>query len=289
MAEPSGQQRTDTMPRRRISPSSIDIPLEDDTTQWNHRQAKKRTQGLSRKRPSHIRTPDEVLTGMLEASDTSDTYATVPEETSEVLDRVLNSQIILDTDVEVAGERTELSSSALPENAVGLVTDPEPKSDPAEEEEIKRQVSQEIESNVAAGIGETYNYPPFSLLKEGIKESNRGINAELKLNANRLTDTIKSFGIEARLINITRGPSVTRFELEMDRGIKLNKLTGLADDIALSLGATGVRIAPIPDKVAVVGIEVPNKTVSIVHLREVLESKEFISSESKVSFAVARI
>ncbi|MEG1396954.1 MAG: DNA translocase FtsK, partial [Oscillospiraceae bacterium] len=78
---------------------------------------------------------------------------------------------------------------------------------------------------------------------------------ELKLNQERLTETIRSFGIDAKISGVVRGPSVTRYELELDQGIRLNKLTNLSDDIALSLGAEAVRIAPIPDKISTVGIE----------------------------------
>lgn len=87
---------------------------------------------------------------------------------------------------------------------------------------------------------------------------------------------------------MTRGPSVTRYEVELDQGVRLNKLTNLADDIALALGATGVRIAPIPDKISMVGIEVPNKLVSPVYIHDVIDSSEFRDNPSKVSFAVGR-
>ena len=89
-----------------------------------------------------------------------------------------------------------------------------------------------------------------------------------------MVDTLESFGIEAQIIGIVRGPSVTRFELTIERGIKFSRITALSDDIALSLGAVSVRIAPIPDKVAI-GIEVPNKTVTMVNIREVLGSEAF--------------
>ena len=101
-------------------------------------------------------------------------------------------------------------------------------------------------------------------------------------------DTIHSFGIDANIINVVRGPSVTRYELALEQGVKLNKLTNLADDIALALGATGVRIAPIPDKISVVGIEVPNKVVSPVSIHSVIESTTFTNSKSKTSFAVGK-
>ena len=103
-----------------------------------------------------------------------------------------------------------------------------------------------------------------------------------------MSDTIRSFGIDATIANVTRGPSVTRYEVELDQGVRLNKLTNLADDIALALGATGVRIAPIPDKISMVGIEVPNKLVSPVYIHDVIDSSEFRDNPSKVSFAVGR-
>ena len=110
----------------------------------------------------------------------------------------------------------------------------------------------------------------------------------MRQNAERLSDTLQSFGIEAHIINVTRGPSVTRYELELQRGVKLSKVTNLADDIALALGASGVRIAAIPDKISVVGIEVPNRIVSVVMAREVIDSPEFAKHKSKVSFAVGK-
>ena len=133
-----------------------------------------------------------------------------------------------------------------------------------------------------------YQYPPLSLLTEGSGEIGGEALAELNANKQRLSDTIHSFGIEANIINVTRGPSVTRYELELDQGVRLNKLTNLSDDIALALGATGVRIAPIPDRISMVGIEVPNKLVSPVNIHNVIGSKAFTDSSSKVSFAVGK-
>ena len=112
--------------------------------------------------------------------------------------------------------------------------------------------------------------------------------AEVEMNAKRLESTIRSFGISATLKNVTRGPSVTRYEVELEQGVKLARLTNLSDDIALALGATGVRIAPIPNKISIVGIEVPNKIVNVVALREIIESPEFQGKSSKLSFAVGK-
>ena len=110
----------------------------------------------------------------------------------------------------------------------------------------------------------------------------------MRENSRRLNETLASFKIDAHIINVTRGPSVTRYEVELDKGVRLNKLTGCADDIALSLGAPSVRIAAVPGKISIVGIEVPNRAVTTVSLREVIDSPEFHKSKSKSSFAVGK-
>ena len=132
-----------------------------------------------------------------------------------------------------------------------------------------------------------YRYPPISLLKLPPKGASDG-TLEMKENSRRLNETLASFKIDAHIVNVTRGPSVTRYEVELEKGVRLNKLTSAADDIALSLGASGVRIAAVPDKISVVGIEVPNKVVTKVSLREVIDSKEFNAANSKSAFAVGK-
>ena len=133
-----------------------------------------------------------------------------------------------------------------------------PKMTRQEREAAAEEVARDIEETMAGQEDQPYQYPPLSLLEEGTGLDSGEALGELRTNQQRLSDTIHSFGIEANIVNVTRGPSVTRYELELDQGVRLNKLTNLADDIALALGATGVRIAPIPDKVSMVGIEVPN-------------------------------
>ncbi|OLA43235.1 MAG: hypothetical protein BHW31_00785 [Firmicutes bacterium CAG:110_56_8] len=110
----------------------------------------------------------------------------------------------------------------------------------------------------------------------------------MRENSRRLNETLASFNIDAHIINVTRGPSVTRYEVELDKGVRLNKITGCADDIALSLGASGVRIAAVPGKISVVGIEVPNRAVTTVSLREVIDSPEFAKAKSKTSVALGK-
>ena len=132
-----------------------------------------------------------------------------------------------------------------------------------------------------------YCFPPIDLLKPPARSTSDG-TLEMKENSKRLNETLASFKIDAHIINVTRGPSVTRYEVELDKGVRLNKLTSCADDIALSLGASGVRIAAVPGKISVVGIEVPNRSVTNVNLREVIDSAEFNKSKSKSTFAVGK-
>ena len=132
-----------------------------------------------------------------------------------------------------------------------------------------------------------YCFPPIDLLKRPARGSADG-TVEMRENSRRLNETLASFNIDAHIINVTRGPSVTRYEVELDKGVRLSKLTGCADDIALSLGASGVRIAAVPGKISVVGIEVPNRTVNTVSLREVIDSGEFAKAKSKSSIALGK-
>lgn len=133
-----------------------------------------------------------------------------------------------------------------------------------------------------------YRYPPLTLLDECNSDVDPNIGDELRQNAELLVDTLKSFGVETRIINISRGPSVTRYELQPAAGVKISKITNLSDDIALNLATVGVRIeAPIPGKAAV-GIEVPNKATSSVRLREIIGSKKFEDAKSKLTVAVGK-
>ena len=132
-----------------------------------------------------------------------------------------------------------------------------------------------------------YSYPPIGLLKLA---NNSGVDgeSEMRLNAQKLVSTLESFGVRAEITHISRGPSVTRYELCPAPGVKISKITNLSDDIALNLAANGVRIeAPIPGKAAV-GIEVPNKAVNVVSMRELIDSKEFEEGESKLTCVLGK-
>ena len=150
-------------------------------------------------------------------------------------------------------------------------------------EEVTAAVEQEL-----AQPEEAYQYPPITLLDENTADNYTEVGAELRSNSQRLAQTLQSFGVDARPSAVVHGPSVTRYEFTLEQGVKLSKITNLADDIALALGASGVRIAPIPNKISVVGIEVPNRAVTPVRIRDVVESRTFTEHKSPVAFAVGK-
>jgi len=155
---------------------------------------------------------------------------------------------------------------------------------------IKQELEKEIElNNISVKPNYKYEYPTVGLLNENTaSQMNKSDKKELLNNANKLQETLSSFGVEAKVIQVTKGPSVTRFELQPSAGVKVSKIVNLADDIALNLASSGVRIeAPIPGKAAV-GIEVPNKELSAVYLREVIESNEFSSANKNLSFCLGK-
>ena len=169
---------------------------------------------------------------------------------------------------------------------VAQVADAKAKVTAKEAQESAAQVAEEI-AKAQQEVKPEYRFPPIDLLRPS-QRGNLDATAEMRENTRRLNETLASFKIEAHIINVTRGPSVTRYEVELDKGVRLNKLTSCADDIALSLGASGVRIAAVPGKISIVGIEVPNRAVTNVSLREVIDSPEFVRAKSKSSFAVGK-
>ena len=133
-----------------------------------------------------------------------------------------------------------------------------------------------------------YKKPKIDLLSKPERANNEGVNEELKRKAHILDETLKNFGVDARVVQVTQGPAVTRYEVQPNVGVKVSKIVSLSDDIALNLQAKSIRIeAPIPGKAAV-GIEVENSVVNTVTLREIISSKEFKNQKSKISFAVGK-
>jgi S-DNA-T family DNA segregation ATPase FtsK/SpoIIIE len=133
-----------------------------------------------------------------------------------------------------------------------------------------------------------YIFPPLSLLGDEPKQKGGETKADMMTNAKKLEDTLSSFGVQAKVIQINKGPTVTRYELQPSQGVKVSKIVNLSDDIALNLAATGIRIeAPIPGKAAV-GIEVPNTETQSVYLKSVIESDVFKKAKSKLTFALGK-
>ena len=150
-----------------------------------------------------------------------------------------------------------------------------------------RRMRAEVKQNQKAEQS-AYVYPPTKLLEPAVDTESDSAYMEMQNNATKLVETLNSFGVKANIVNICRGPSVTRYELQPAPGVKISKITNLSDDIALNLAANGVRIeAPIPGKAAV-GIEVPNKVTSMVTLRELVETDEFKNNKSKLNCVLGR-
>lgn len=164
---------------------------------------------------------------------------------------------------------------------------PEPaKTEATTNPEVQKEAAQQPAAAPAEPAEKPYVFPPISLLGRDPGNSSGSGILEQQKNGRKLEMTLKSFGVEARVINVSAGPTVTRYEVSPSQGVKVSKIVNLADDIALNLAASGIRIeAPIPGKAAV-GIEVPNKETKSVYLRTVLESDAFRKHPSKLAFAL---
>ncbi len=199
---------------------------------------------------------------------------------------------------EPAAESVEPSAPALALHlqhaAEEAAAQQEPATAPSEPEPIimsQKELEQEValveKQSKEQPVG-VYRVPPLSLLKKDSGSPSSVGREEVSAASSKILETLHSFGVEATLLGASRGPAVTRYELSPAAGVKISKITNLSDDIALSLAAVGVRIeAPIPGKAAI-GIEVPNKTVSTVYLRSILESDSFRRAESPLTFCLGR-
>ena len=252
-------------PRRR---AAIDIPLDDEPpAKQPQPQPEEPTFAPKEKKPffsrksSTVRTPDQVLRG------------------------------------EPAEEATPVAPAAPVTSPPAASAAPAPVAKPREaaKPSVTAQEVQDATEEVTAAVEqelaqpeEAYQYPPITLLDENTADNYTEVGAELRSNSQRLAQTLQSFGVDARPGAVVHGPSVTRYEFTLEQGVKLSKITNLADDIALALGASGVRIAPIPNKISVVGIEVPNRAVTPVRIRDVVESRTFTEHKSPVAFAVGK-
>ena len=252
-------------PRRR---AAIDIPLDDEPPA---KQPEPRPEGPAfapkEKKPffsrksSAVRTPDQVLRG--EPAEEAAPVAPAAPVTSPPAASAAPAPV---------AKPREAAKPSVTAQEVQDAT-----------EEVTAAVEQEL-----AQPEEAYQYPPITLLDENTADNYTEVGAELRSNSQRLAQTLQSFGVDARPGAVVHGPSVTRYEFTLEQGVKLSKITNLADDIALALGASGVRIAPIPNKISVVGIEVPNRAVTPVRIRDVVESRTFTEHKSPVAFAVGK-
>ena len=176
----------------------------------------------------------------------------------------------------------KLSGSGATEAAE--IADPPKKMSAAEVAAETAAVASEIEAKDDDG---SYEKPPIYLLRKGHSVA-ANVDEELDMNRTRLENALRSFGVNASVTETTHGPTVTRYDFELEQGVKLSRITNLADDIALALGVVSVRIAPIPDKISTVGIEVPNKIISTVYLRDIIDSPKFLTSKADLTFAIGK-
>lgn len=248
--------------RKKSAP--IDIPLDDEPVPEEYVEKKV---GFFNTNP-RVKTPDEVIK---KQSPTDDVAPLSFEEAADIAGVAIENP-----DIETQEVTSERRAPAPRKTGI----------DPVQVEEEREKIARTIESRSVEDRPE-YTLPPSDLLVPGSASTVDG-KEEMSINRERLQSTLDSFGVNASIIDITRGPTVTRYDLELEAGVKLTKLTNLADDLALSLGVSGVRIAPIPDKISTVGVEVPNKIVSMVYLRDIIESKSFQGAASKLSFAVGK-
>lgn len=191
-------------------------------------------------------------------------------------------------------EDTESKNEALKDTeaaAAKTATPSQPKKNPrSSKEEIAERIAdvQAEMEKTAEAVKKEYVFPPLDLLKRGNSRSNAGQEQEIRKTAVKLQQTLESFGVRVTVTNVSCGPSVTRYELLPEQGVKVSRIVSLSDDIKLNLAAADIRIeAPIPGKAAV-GIEVPNTENSAVALRDLLESKEFQKHPSKLAFATGK-
>lgn len=241
---------------------------------------------------------NEVSEGQMpEVADTVETAETVGEDADKVaeieqLEEVESEAVISETG-QVGGERQDFDADVRAE-AIDNPAEPSPQAKPAqekaaetkaaEEKPVAQSIQEELKLNAATT---SYSFPPLELLKEPtVSVENQ--SELIENNAKKLEETLQSFGVSAKVINVSQGPTVTRYEIQPAQGVKVSRIVNLADDIALNLAAAGIRMeAPIPGKSAI-GIEVPNREAGSVMLREVIGSGEFEKSTTKLSFGLGK-
>ena len=283
----------------RVSP--IDIPLYDDDEElpiiesvtppvFDTLRKRTGTEAQPKHRPAAI-IKDSEFNAVSDASDVSDFMSDFDRVSARAAQEEAQPSKA-EAEARAAGVDVDELRSTVEElmRPVPLVTEindpPKKKTRRAEVEAEAKKVEAAV--SAAARVDSTgYEFPPIELLRQGTASS---VDArdEVRVNRERLEGAIRSFGINAAIVDVTRGPTVTRYDIELEQGVKLARVTNLAGDLALALGVVNVRIAPIPNKISTVGIEVPNKIVSTVYLRDIIDSAKFKNAKSKLSFALGK-
>ena len=232
----------------------------------------------------------EVVVSKKKKTEKSEDYAISPEELEERISEItINADELKESDDEnitlgaSLDDVEEIKDESSDDNSPSGNRHPKRVSSVTEEE--KSQIKGEIEDSIETQKIE-YVYPPINLLKKAPPAS-ADKRREMQETATKLMEILQNFGVEAKLLQVTQGPSVTRYEIQPNTGIKLSKITGLAEDIALNLAVPTVLVAAVPGKAAV-GIEVPNTSVNTVSVRELLESTKFTQATSKLTVALGK-
>ena len=195
-----------------------------------------------------------------------------------------SSELVSFSDIKSNKQETEKAEQEKVINLDDIIKKSIKKDEPVVEEKVQEDKTEEIEESEKR----VYLLPPIDCLNMPKESNASNLEAELKQTAEKLQATLSSFGVETRTVGICSGPSVTRYEIQPAAGVKISKITNLADDIALNLAASGVRIeAPIPNKAAV-GIEVPNKNRRMVTMREVIDQPQYRNAKSKLTVALGK-
>ena len=300
-------EKTQTLPqtepkktKRDTRPAIVDIPLGDDEEplslsgpsahddEYSAEPKKQRTR--VRKRPTEEPLTRTAAPKMetLRIDRTEDLFA---DSSDESLFKELTEKPaapVTPVPVKPAPKAPEKPAPAAvkPVTVTAAINEP-PKVDKISRAEVEQEAAALQESIASSKTPVDYVFPPVELLRSSNAVAIDGRD-EIRINQERLESAMRSFGINAAVVAVTRGPSVTRYDIELEQGVKLARITNLAGDLALALGVENVRIAPITDKISTVGIEVPNKIVSPVYLRDVIDSPRFANAESKLSFSLGK-
>lgn len=244
--------------RRRMNKENIDVPLDTQPPEEEDKKPKSRKKKAA--------SSDEEMTK-------------VPKE---IIDEINRENSNIEMLKNATGRKEEKKPKSIDEIVKDASEDKpnEKKADKSKEFTVSKEAME-------SGIND-YKLPSVELLSLPKKKSTADISGELKENAQRLIETLRSFNVNATITDISRGPTVTRYELKPAAGVRISKITNLADDIALNLAATHVRIeAPIPGKAAV-GIEVPNTVKNTVSMRELIDTPEFYEQRSLLSAGIGK-